>query len=266
MVWARVACLAFFLIVAVYGLFMGGHFDSGISKAAGVMRYLASVPGFAIEQVRISGSSQDNERKVLAALGAGPGDPILWLDTHRAKQRVEALPWIRSATVLRLLPDVIKVQVEERTPFAIWQHDGELSVIDGEGVVLSQLTEDAKAYLPLVVGTGANMRARDLLELLENYPDLRTRMHAAVRVADRRWNIRLVNGMDIRLPDGDVTGALDELTALDREHGLLAREIAAVDLRLKDRITLRLTEDAAARRALELGVKVEARKDKGGDT
>lgn len=266
-VWpGRLACLAFFAAVALYGLAIGGHFDSPLSRAAGVLRYLANVPGFSISQVRIDGASESKEQIILAALGAGPGDPILWLDTHKAKQRVEDLPWIRSATVLRLLPDVLKVQVEERVPYAIWQLDGELSVIDAEGVVLSRLSEDAKAYLPLVVGKGANTRASALLQLLQNYPELRSRMHAAVRVAERRWNIRLVNGMDIRLPDGDVSGALDELAALDRDHGLLAREIAAVDLRLKDRITLRLTEEAAERRALGLGVRPKQGGSKGGDT
>lgn len=259
------ACAAFYAATTLYGAVLAGHFDGGISSAAKVVRTIASVPGFTIGKVQIEGAKPDARAAILKAVGASAGDPILWLDTHKAKLRVEELPSIKSATILRLLPDVIRVQVEERAPYAIWQSEGDLWLIDDEGVVISALKPSSHVNLPLVVGEGANVGARTFLTMLDDYPGLRLQMRAAVRVGDRRWNIRLMNGVDIRLPDDGVAAALRELAALEREHGLFARDIAAIDLRLKDRITIRLGDEAAIARNAALKGGVKPRK-KGGET
>ena len=181
------------------------------------------------------------------------GDLSVILNAREARRRVEEIAWVKQAEVLRLLPDSIKVKVTERPPFAVWQWQGDLSVIDAEGVVIGPASQDDYAALPLVVGTGANKEAAALFELLARWPALRPRMRAAVRVADRRWNIRLFNGVDIRLPEVGVAAALDELAALEESYGLLQRDIAAVDLRLSDRITIRLSHPAAEQRRAAQG-------------
>jgi cell division protein FtsQ len=88
-------------------------------------------------------------------------------------------------------------------------------------------------------------------------------MRAAVLVAERRWNIVLKNGVDIRLPQVDAEQALDTLVELDRDKKLLSRDIAVVDLRLPDRVTVRLSDDAAAARQDALN-KDKKSKKKGG--
>ena len=88
-------------------------------------------------------------------------------------------------------------------------------------------------------------------------------MRASILVAQRRWNLRLTNGIDVRLPEGDVAPALDRLVALDREKKLLSRDIVAVDLRLPDRVTVRLSDAAA--QAREDALKARQEEEKGGD-
>ena len=80
-------------------------------------------------------------------------------------------------------------------------------------------------------------QAKDFLAVLDRYPDIRSQLRASVLVAERRWNLRLNNGIDVRLPEGDVEQALERLVELDREKKLLSRDIVAVDLRLPDRVT-----------------------------
>jgi cell division protein FtsQ len=109
--------------------------------------------------------------------------------------------------------------------------------------------------LPLVVGRGAETRAKDFLALLDRYPELREAVRASVFVGERRWNLRLKNGIDVRLPESDVAPALARLVALDREKNLITRDIVAIDLRLPDRVTVRLSDAAAQAR-------IEAAKDK----
>jgi cell division protein FtsQ len=91
---------------------------------------------------------------------------------------------------------------------------------------------------------------------------MRDFVHACVLVGERRWNLRLKNGIDVRLPESDIAPALERLVALDRAKNLITRDIVAIDLRLADRVTVRLS-DAAAQARLE-ALKDKAKK-KGGD-
>jgi cell division protein FtsQ len=173
-----------------------------------------------------------------------------------------ANPWIADAAVLKLYPDRLQITVTERQAFALWQKDGRVSVIAADGTILEPFVEDRYLRLPLVVGRGAERQAKDFLAIVDRYPGIESLLRASVLVADRRWNLRLANGIDVRLPETDVEQALDRLVTLDREKKLLSRDIVAVDLRLSDRVTVRLSDAAAQAREDALKDK---KKKKGGD-
>jgi cell division protein FtsQ len=115
--------------------------------------------------------------------------------------------------------------------------------------------------LPLVVGAGAERRAKEFLTLLERYPDIQAQVRASILVGERRWNLRMKNGLDVRLPETDAAAALDRLLALDRDAKLLSRDILAIDLRLADRVTVRLSDGAAQ---VRLGNAKDKKPGKGG--
>jgi cell division protein FtsQ len=164
--------------------------------------------------------------------------------------------------VRKLYPDRLQITITEREAFALWQQNGKVNVIAADGTVLAAKVEPRLASLPFVVGNGAAARARDFLAVLDRHPAIRDQVRAAILVAERRWNLRLKNGVDVRLPETDVEHALETLARFDREKRLLSRDIVAVDLRLPDRLTLRLSEAAA--QAREEAVKKSAKK-KGND-
>ncbi len=114
-----------------------------------------------------------------------------------------------------------------------------------------------------MVGKGAETRAKDFLQMLAFYPHVRSQVKAMVFVGERRWNLRLTNGLDIRLPETNLNGALETLTKLDKESDLFSRDITAIDMRLPDRLTVRLSEDVAKVR--EELLKAKAPKKKAGD-
>jgi cell division protein FtsQ len=133
-------------------------------------------------------------------------------------------------------------------------------VVAGDGTVLEPYVNPRLIRLPLVVGVGAAARAKEILALLDRYPDLRDQVRASVLIGERRWNLRLKNGLDIRLPETEVAPALATLVGLDKDKKLLSRDIVAVDLRLPDRVTVQLSEAAAALRAEALKEKKPAKK------
>ena len=241
-----VLCVLFLGSAVVYGAIVGGQTAKIYDALTGGIEHLAIVSGFGAKRITVAGQLHATDASITAALGAGPDTMMLTFDTDAAKARLEAVPWIRHAQVMRLLPSTLQVVVEERTPFAVWQNKGQTYVVDAEGVVLAPALREAYASLPLVVGEGAAKSAAELYEQLAPYDDLKRKLVAAIRVGDRRWTLQLASGLDIMLPDDNVGEALGSLAKLDEDRGLFKRDIAAVDLRLLDRVTVRLRDGAAA--------------------
>ena len=242
----QLLCAAFAASAVLYGAIVGGQIEQLFNAAVTGAERAVVAMGFGVKRVMVEGQKNATDAAITTALAAGPETLMLAFDTDAAKERLEAVPWIRHAQVMRLLPSTLQVVIEERDPYAMWQNKGQTFVVDDEGVVLAPALPQAFPELPLVVGEGAAKHAAELYEILAPYTDLKNRMLAALRVGDRRWTLKLRTGTEIMLPDGNVEMALDSLEKLQAERGVFERDIAAIDMRLLDRITLRMRETTAA--------------------
>jgi cell division protein FtsQ len=245
------------------GVVKGGHLDELTARLSDTRNALANSAGFRITAVAINGRRQLSQDEVLATGGVNGRSSLLFLDAATVREKLKANPWIADATVLKFYPGQLQIDIVERTAFALWQQGGKLSVISDDGVVLEPYVSRRFVTLPLVVGKGAETRARDFLALLARYPQVRSVTNTAVFVGERRWNLRLKDGLDIRLPENDIGNALATLSKMDKEDRLFSRDIVAVDLRLPDRLTVQLSEDAA--KAREELFKDKKPKKKAGD-
>jgi cell division protein FtsQ len=150
---------------------------------------------------------------------------------------------VRTAVIERRLPDTLYVRLVERKPLALWQHGGTLDLIDREGAVIPVARLDRFVKLPMVVGEGAASHAAELLEMLASEPDLAARVSAAIRVGERRWNLRIDNTIDVLLPPDETASAWSQLAGLERSSAILKREVLTIDLRLPDRLVLRVSPE-----------------------
>jgi cell division protein FtsQ len=228
-----------------FGIVKGGHLEAFTAALSDARNAIANSAGFRISAVAINGRKQLSQDEVLAIGGVTGRSSLLFLDAAVVRDRLKANAWIADATVQKFYPGELRIGVVERTAFALWQQDGRLSVISEDGAVLEPYVSRRFMSLPLVVGKGAETQARDFLALLARYPQVRSVTRAAVFVGERRWNLRLKDGLDIRLPEQDVGNALAALSKLDKEERLFSRDIVAVDMRLPDRLTVQLSDDAA---------------------
>lgn len=194
--------------------------------------------GLRVERIVIEGRANTPEPILNAAIGIARGEPILAVPLDATRTRIEGLTWVQSARVERRLPNTIVVSLTERRPFAIWQFQGKFRLVDRAGQVVDQDLAEVKD-LPLIVGAGAPNAAAPLLDLVGKYPALLSRMVAAVRVGERRWNLRLNTGADVMLPEGAEPEALERLMTLHQGQALLDRPLKAVDMRLPDRLVVR---------------------------
>jgi cell division protein FtsQ len=246
-----------------YGITKGGHVPTIVAQLKDARDAVANAAGFRIASIALGGHKNVSREEILGIAGVTGRTSLLFLDADTARASLKTNPWIADATVLKLYPDRLHIAVTERDAFALWQKDGRVTVIAADGTIVQPYVAPRFARLPLVVGQGAEKQASEFLSVLNRYPDIREQVRAAVLVAERRWNLRLKNGMDIRLPEAGAAQALEALLALDRDKAILSRDITAIDLRLPDRVTVRLSESAA--KAREESVKTLKAKKKGTD-
>lgn len=236
--------LVLFLTTGAAGVLIGGH---AMTVAAAVTSWC----GLAIESVQITGQSETSEVDVLAQLGIGDYPSLVTFDVDSARARIEAMPWVKEARIKKLYPDTLQIAIVERTPYAIWQHSGVVSLIDKDGKVIINDVGERYSRLPFVVGEGAEKRAAEYADLVAGVPELQSRIHAGVLISNRRWNVVLNSGVELLLPEKDPGAALVAAAALDSQNNLLSRDIAAVDLRASDKLVVRLSETGeAARKAM----------------
>lgn len=200
--------------------------------------------GMTVQQVILEGRRNTPTDMIRAALGVSRGDPILDFSPEAARTRIETIAWVQTAHVERRLPGTILVRIEERRPFAIWQNNTRFVIIDREGRVVAADGLDQFGPLPLLVGPGADSAGPALHDILKREAEVADRVQAMVRIHERRWNLRLHNGTDVLLPEGAEAAAIQRLAELQREARLLDRPLAAIDLRLPDRLVLRPTRQA----------------------
>jgi cell division protein FtsQ len=254
------AC-ALLLGIGGFGLVAGGHAEA-LRQAHGEPRdALARAVGLGVEKITIAGIAELHGEEVLAAAGISPRGSLAFLDVGEARRGLERHPLIADASVRKLYPHEVSIQITEREPFALWQLNGEVSLIGADGAVIDQLRDNRFVHLPLVVGEGANLRVKEYVGLLNALGPLQERVRAATLISKRRWTLKLDNGLDVRLPEIDPAAAAARLQRLDDENRITDRDILAIDLRQTDRVTLRLSEEAAAIRA----EKLKSPRKKGGE-
>jgi cell division protein FtsQ len=230
-----VASLAGVLVYASATGF-GRHARVAVPLGEQIDRALVAV-GLGINEIVVNGHRRTLESEVFRALGPLKGS-LVGLDTGAARQRIEALAWVESAAVNRVLPDKIRIDIREREPFAIWREGGNRHLVDRTGRRLALLGSEVPAGLVQIGGDGAAESAAALMSEVRRYPEIERQLRMAHRIGDRRWDLELVDGQRIRLPEHGLAAALGRLDRIGRETGLLAESRAVIDLRREDRIAI----------------------------
>jgi cell division protein FtsQ len=251
-----------FAVVGFAGFSQNGGYSEFVARNGPIRDVAARALGFSIEAVTITGQSELRESEILAASGVRPTDSLPFLDAEAVRERLTALPLVEGAQVLKLYPDRLVIAVEERRPFALWQRDGRVSVVSADGKPVDELRDARFLGLPFVVGEGAEKRLPEYMRLIAAAGDLQQRVRAGILVAGRRWTLDMTNGVTVKLPERDPEAAIAVLQRLQREARILDKDILSIDLRVPDRVAVRLTEEAAAARAAVLSRKTR----KGGPT
>lgn len=240
------AALLFLAACLTAGFVQGGHYDVMRRMHGPLHDIIARAFGFGVSEIAVSGNVELTRDEVIALSGLNPQTSLPFLDPAALQARLAQVPMVAEATISKLYPDRLKIDIKERVPFALWQHDGQVKVIAADGTAIETLSDPRFLRLPHVVGKGANFRVKEYVALLEAAPALAGKIRAGTLVSGRRWTVKLQNGVDIKLPETETQAALVAFAALDQQTGLSGRAVLSIDLRVPERIYVRLTEEAAA--------------------
>ncbi len=195
--------------------------------------------GLRLDQVAVSGQRFTPDSDIFDALDLSNARSLLTFHSNAARERVEALPWVETASITREIPGTLEVRVTERKPTAVWLHEDREILIDSTGRVLSALKPGTPVKLPRVAGEGAPEHAQALLELLARYPSIAERFEVAERVGERRWSLRFKNGVKVELGADREAVAFAALSSAEDLGKLLNGRDLIIDLRTRGHITVR---------------------------
>lgn len=210
--------------------------------------------GFEVDGYQIVGLKRMDRNKVdavvtaelcRAAEAAGKDDckpPQALVDADLMREQLLGYGWVKDARVSRRLPDMLVIDIVERAPAALWQNRQQLMLIDAAGVVLDRVPVDRMPDLPLLIGPGANRKAEEIDRIMGQVPTLKPQLASATWIGNRRWDVAFQSGETVALPEGEkaATEALVKFAKMDRNAGLLGREIKRFDLRVPGKMIVRL--------------------------
>ena len=205
----------------------------------------AAHAGFEVDKVEVHGVERMDEMEVYNVALGQVDRSMVTLDLAKVRDDLMTLGWVKDARVSRRLPDTLVVDIVERQPVAVWQHEGRLALVDVTGAVLQRVDRAAMPDLPLVVGPDANRQTAKLAQLMEAAPALKPLLAGATWVGNRRWDLRFQSGETLSLPEGEKasSSALVNFARMDGVNRLLGRGIVRFDMRDPERFVLRLPKD-----------------------
>jgi cell division protein FtsQ len=209
--------------------------------------------GYVVQDIYLEGRSRTPMDEVEKAMDIKKGDPILRFSVGEVRERLEKIESVKIAAVERALPGTVYVRLVEREPVALWQNNGKIALVDDNGVVMKGVDVAPYQKLPLLVGEGAPAHVKELMEIINSQPELAKRLSSAIRVSDRRWNIRLNIGsrgdIEVKLPEKNPVDAWAKVAELQTSQQLLDRDITVIDLRLEGKMFIKLSPEDASDKA-----------------
>lgn len=232
--------LGFLGATALYGAWQGGMLPALVAETT-------NRAGLNVDAIHITGHQRTTQAEVLMALGFDANPSIVTLNVEQARLNLLQLPWVASASVGKAYPSAVSVEIVEKKAGAIWQNGSEIVALDDTGAAIGPARLAGDRALPAFVGEGADKTGLLFAAMVRNQaPAIADQVKVHVRIADRRWDLLMMNGVTVKLPEVQPEFALATLNEMQASSDVLGRDVTAIDLRIPGRTALALGETALA--------------------
>ena len=196
------------------------------------LHQLGADAGLKLRHIQVRGRSQISKDTLLAALNLQMDAPIFSIHLQDLHNRVSQIGWVKNVIIERRLPGTIHIVLNERVPVALLQNNTDHQLIDATGAIIEGADPRDFTHLKVVAGENAATNAAPILAALKTEPELYSEVWALSFRSERRWDVYLKNGMEIRLPESDPISAWSRLAIIDRKKAIIKRDLAVIDLRI----------------------------------
>lgn len=213
------------------------------SKLIEASSNISKTVGLTVREVIVEGRSKTKKSALLQALQVSEGDNILAINITEMKDRINKLPWVKSARIERHFPNKISLTLFERTPMARWQTNRILKLIDVHGDVIPIVDLTRFSNLPIIIGKNAPKIAGQILNTLSNEPHLFRRVKSLTLVSDRRWDVQLDNQINVHLPEKNPGKAWAHLATVEQGHNIFGDQVQGIDMRLENQLIIKIEKN-----------------------
>ncbi len=191
-----------------------------------------------LKNVKILGIENTKPTEVINIVSGLKETSLSNIDLHEISAQINNIDWIKKSELRKIYPSTLVVKVYEHNPIAIWFNNGNKFLVDDESEIIKELNPNNFKNLKVIAGLNALEDIPEIISMIRNYPEFEKKIKSLLRVGDRRWTVRLHNGITIHLPEKNVANAIEEIEQLDSKHALLSRYVDIIDMRLPDRIDI----------------------------
>jgi cell division protein FtsQ len=248
--WRKWALRGVIVFVALWAVLiaLAANLPERAKNAAVKGFYQASAAsGFQLKQIALTGRTHTDPQNVRRLIPLDRGESIFALDLDVLHEQILMLPWVKSAALRRDWPDLLSVHLVEYTPLALWQHDGQVRILNENGDVIHAQLKESFSTLPILIGPDAPGEAAAFLQMIRAEPLIAEEFDSAQRMGERRWDVYLKNGMVLKLPEDDLPFALARIAEAQRKYLIFSKEILSLDARFSDRLIVKASSGAASR-------------------
>jgi len=228
-------------------VYYSGEYDRFIKTVDYYQNNITRTLGITIKDILLSGEVNTSSSDILDVINNPDiyyepvidNSSIFNINLLQAKKELEKLPWVHYASVERQYPSTLSVNIIEYKPLALWQNKGNIHLINEEGQIIKENNIKKFSNLIIMVGDDVPTYAANLIRTINNQPELAAMVSSATRISNRRWDITLLNGVKIKLPEKNADQAWDYLAKTDEETGILDSGAKQIDLRVDNKMFVR---------------------------
>ncbi len=223
--------------------------ESVDQMVVGLRSAIEQRPEFMVQLISVDGAGPAVLREIHEMLPLEFPVSLFDLDLDSIRTQINALNTVKDVRVRIRNRDILQVDVTERLGVVIWRTAAGLRLLDSEGEITATLqSRHERPDLAVITGAGANLHVVEALELFAAAEPLLARIRGLVRVGERRWDVVLDRGQRIMLPAHEPIQALERVIALSEADDMMERDLLLVDMRLSERPTIRISEQAVQER------------------
>ena len=169
---------------------------------------------------------------------------LIGLNFNSIKEIVESSEWVKRASIKKVLPSTLKINVTENDPYAIYFQEGKSFLIDLDGSIITEINlNNYEDDLLFVRGENSPELLEQLIrDISIAFPNLTQTLEEVEFIEKRRWNLKLNNKLLVKLPDENIQQSLKNLKQLFEEQEVMESNIIEIDLRIQGRAALKVLD------------------------